>query len=221
LRPPPSAGAQREGGRTLVARPPPGHKTEVVTMTARLDPSAALIVVDVQNDFCPGGALEVPEGDAVIPVINDWVERAQEAGMPIVASRDWHPPDHCSFADQGGPWPVHCVRATAGADFHPDLVLPDNTHLVNKGQAVDKDNYSAFDDTGLADELRNLGVERVWVAGLAQDVCVRATVLDACEAGFETHLIANATRAVNVNPGDGERALEAMRAAGAQIEKTA
>lgn len=189
-------------------------------MAARLDPSAALIVVDVQNDFCPGGALEVPKGDAVIPVINDWIDRAQAAGMPIVASRDWHPSNHCSFAEQGGPWPVHCVRETDGAEFHPDLALPDNARVVNKGQDVDKDNYSAFDDTGLAEELRQQGVERVWVAGLAQDVCVRATVLDACEAGFETHLIREGTRAVDVNPGDGERALEEMTAAGATIETT-
>ncbi len=187
-------------------------------MTAQLDSSAALIVVDVQNDFCPGGTLAVPDGDVVVPVINEWIGRAQAAGMTVIASRDWHPPDHCSFAEQGGPWPAHCVRETPGAAFHPELRLPDNTRVVNKGQATDKDNYSAFDDTGLTETLRDQGIERVWVGGLAQDVCVRATVLDACEAGFETHLIREATRAVDVTPGDGDRALEEMRDAGAIIE---
>lgn len=190
-------------------------------MSDELQQSDALLVVDVQNDFCPGGALAVEDGDAVVPVLNDWIARARDAGIPVVASRDWHPADHCSFEAQGGPWPRHCVRETEGAAFHPDLQLPDDALVVSKGKAQDRDNYSAFDDTGLADTLHQRGVRRVWVGGLAQDVCVQATVLDACEAGFETHLIADATRAVNVNPGDGERALEAMRAAGARIETAA
>lgn len=190
-------------------------------MTEQLSQKDALIVVDVQNDFCPGGALAVREGDAVVPVLNEWIERAQSAGAAVVASRDWHPEDHCSFDARGGPWPRHCVRETRGAAFHPELRLSDDALVVSKGQARDRDNYSAFDDTGLADTLHQRGIERLWVGGLAQDVCVRATVLDACEAGFETHLIADATRAVDVNPGDGERALEAMRAAGARIEKAA
>ena len=188
-------------------------------MTAKLDSSSALIVVDVQNDFCPGGQLAVPEGDRVIPVINEWIGRAQAAGIPVIASRDWHPADHCSFADQGGPWPSHCVRETEGADFHPNLELPGDARIISKGHRQEKDNYSAFDDTGLAEELREQGIERVWVAGLAQDVCVRATVVDAREAGFETHLIRAGTRPVD--PGDGERALEEMRAAGAHIEAEA
>jgi nicotinamidase/pyrazinamidase len=190
-------------------------------MTHQLDNRDALIVVDVQNDFCPGGTLAVPEGDRVVGVLNDWIARATAEDLPVVASRDWHPPGHCSFADQGGPWPEHCVRETAGAAFHPDLRLPQNALIINKGEAVEHDNYSAFDDTGLADRLHARGVERVWIGGLAQDVCVRASVVDACEAGFDTHLIADATRAVDVSPGDGERALEAMRAAGARIETTA
>ncbi|MEF8834293.1 MAG: isochorismatase family protein, partial [Halofilum sp. (in: g-proteobacteria)] len=145
----------------------------------------------------------------------------QAAGIPIVASRDWHPADHCSFSDRDGPWPGHCVREPAGAAFHPDLRLPRDAIIISKGRDRDRDNYSAFDDTGLADRLRRLGVERLFVGGLAQDVCVQATVLDACEAGFETRLIRNATRAVDVSPGDGDRALEAMRAAGARIEDSA
>lgn len=190
-------------------------------MEQDFDQKDALIVVDVQNDFCGGGALEVPDGDAVVPVLNDWMQRARAAGIPVVASRDWHPENHCSFEAQGGPWPPHCVRETRGAEFHPDLELPDDALIVSKGKTVERDNYSAFDETGLAGTLHDSGIERLWVGGLAQDVCVRATVLDACEAGFETHLIAEATRAVDVNPGDGDRALEAMRAAGAQIETAA
>ena len=180
----------------------------------------ALVLVDMQNDFCPDGALAVPEGDQVVPVLNECIERAQAAGIPVVASRDWHPPDHCSFADQGGPWPEHCVRETPGADFHPDLRLPEDALIVSKGQQSERDNYSAFDDTGLADRLHSMDIDRVWVGGLAQDVCVRATVLDARDAGFETHLIADGTRPVNVSPGDGEQALEAMRAAGVRFEES-
>lgn len=190
-------------------------------MNEKLSENDALLVVDVQNDFCPGGALAVDEGDAVVPVLNDWIQRAQAAGAAVIASRDWHPADHCSFEAQGGPWPEHCVQDTEGAAFHPDLQLPDDARIVSKGKAQDRDNYSAFDDTGLAEELHQRGIERVWVGGLAQDVCVRATVLDACEAGFDTRLIADATRPVDVNPGDGERAIEAMRAAGARIEQAA
>jgi len=181
----------------------------------------ALVVVDVQNDFCPGGALAVPNGDAIVPVLNGWIEAAQAAGIPIVASRDWHPEDHCSFSDRGGPWPRHCVRETPGAAFHPELELPRDAIVISKGRDRNRENYSAFDDTGLANRLQGLGVERLFIGGLAQDVCVRATVIDACEAGFETHLIRNATRAVDVSPGDGDRALEAMRAAGARIDAAA
>src|SRR5262249_31369942 len=139
-------------------------------------------------------------------------------GARIVASRDWHPLGHVSFRDRGGPWPVHCVQDTSGAAFHPGLNLPAETMVLSKGSALDRDNYSPFADTELADTLRRHGVRRVWVGGLAQDVCVRAAVLDALAAGFEVHLIEDATRAVNVNPGDGQRALAEMRARGAVIE---
>lgn len=181
----------------------------------------ALLIVDVQNDFCPGGALAVDEGDRVVPVLNEWIARARDAGVPVYASRDWHPLDHCSFSERGGPWPEHCVQGTPGAEFHPDLQLPDDAVIVSKGQSIDRDNYSAFDDTGLTGMLREAGVHRLWVGGLAQDVCVKATVIDACEAGFETHLLLPATRAVNVKPGDGERSVEEMRDAGAHIETDA
>ena len=175
----------------------------------------AVLAVDVQNDFCPGGALEVPEGDQVIPVLNAWMRAAHQANMPVIASRDWHPVDHCSFAAHGGPWPEHCVQDTRGAAFHPELALPDNTVRVSKGTAFDRDAYSAFDDTGLAGWLRMKGVKRLWIGGLAQDVCVFHTARDACRHGFTTHVLLEATRAVF--PDRSPQVLEELRAAGAAI----
>lgn len=172
----------------------------------------ALILVDVQNDFCPGGALPIELGDEVIPVLNEWVGVAEARGVPVYASRDWHPANHLSFDPEGGPWPVHCVQDSEGAAFHPELCLPEGAIIVTKGTRFDKDQYSAFDDTGLADELRRRGVRRVWIGGLAQDVCVKATALDAVRAGLEVHLILPATRPVTAE--GGEKALEEMRAAG-------
>lgn len=176
----------------------------------------ALIVVDVQVDFCPGGALSIRGGDEVVPVLNRWITAAAEAGVPVCASRDWHPQHHLSFSESGGEWPVHCVQDSPGARFHPALTLPTDTLVVTKGVRFDRDQYSAFDETGLAAELRKRGVRRVWVGGLAQDVCVRATVLDARREGFDVILIADATRPVT--PDGGERAIEEMRQAGARVE---
>ena len=181
-----------------------------------LQPGDALIIVDVQRDFCPGGALPIPHGDEVVPVINAWVEAARKAGVPVFASRDWHPADHLSFKPQGGEWPDHCVQGTEGAAFHPDLKLPSEAEIITKGDRLDKDQYSAFDATGLADALRRLGVKRVFVAGLAQDVCVRATALDAVRDGFETHLVAGATRPVTAE--GGRAALAEMRGAGVTVD---
>lgn len=178
----------------------------------------ALIVVDVQRDFCPGGALPVAGGDEIIPELNRWVEAAEQAGGQIVLSRDWHPPNHLSFPERGGAWPVHCVQETPGAEFHPELRVPQSAEIVSKGSHPDRENYSVFDGTGLADRLRERGVKRLWIGGLAQDVCVRATVLDGLQAGFEVHVLTLATRPVDVQPGDGRRALEEMRTAGAVIE---
>jgi nicotinamidase/pyrazinamidase len=184
-----------------------------------LQPTDALVIVDVQNDFCPGGALAVAGGDEVVPVLNRWIEAAREGGAQVIASRDWHPRGHVSFQDRGGPWPAHCVQDTWGAAFHPELSLPPDTLVITKGADRDRDNYSAFRGTGLADTLRGRNVRRVWVGGLALDVCVRATVLDALKDGFEVHLIQDATRPVEA--AGGRRAVEEMRTARCIIENGA
>src|SRR6266850_1553408 len=186
----------------------------------RLQAGDALLIVDVQNDFCPGGALAVPEGDAIIPVLNRWIAEAEARRVPVFASRDWHPENHISFKQRGGPWPPHCVQDTPGAAFHPDLRLPRNVDIVSKAEIPDEDSYSAFGGTDLAERLRRAGVKNVWIGGLAEDYCVRATALDAINEGFKVHLIGDATRAVNVHPRDGERALEEIRRAGGLLEET-
>lgn len=179
-------------------------------------PHDALIVVDVQRDFLPGGALAVEDGDAVIPVLNRWIAEARRLGVPVVASRDRHPPNHVSFAERGGPWPPHCIRNTPGAEFSPELDLPDDAWIVDKGTDAETEQYSAFGPPGLAERLQREGVRRLWIGGLAEDVCVRQTALDAVAAGFEVHLLASATRPVTAE--GGRKALEEMRAAGVQIE---
>ncbi len=181
-------------------------------------PGDALIVVDVQIDFCPGGALPIDRGDDVVPVLNRWIDAADAAGVPVYASRDWHPRGHLSFAEAGGSWPAHCLQDSPGARFHPGLQLPESAIVVTKGVRFDRDQYSVFDGTGLAADLKKRGVRRVWVGGLAQDVCVRATVLDARREGFDTILIADGTRPVTRD--GGERAIEEMRRAGAGFEAT-
>lgn len=182
-----------------------------------LTPSDALIIVDVQNDFMPGGRLPVPEGDAVVPIINGWVRAAVLGRAHVVASRDWHPANHSSFKENGGPWPAHCVQETEGADFHPDLELPEGYLHVSKGDRSELDQYSDFEETTLAADLKELGVERVFVCGLAQDVCVKATVLDALKHGFETLIIRAGTRPLTRE--SGEDALAGMRRAGAVVIK--
>jgi nicotinamidase/pyrazinamidase len=177
----------------------------------------AVIVVDVQNDFCPDGALPIERGDEVIPPCNLWADAAARAGLPVYASRDWHPVNHPSFKSQGGEWPRHCVQDTEGARFHEKLELPKSTIVVTKGTRFDKDQYSAFDETGLAEELRRQGVRRVWIGGLAQDVCVRATALEAARYGFETHVLLDATRPVTSE--GGREALREMEDAGVRLER--
>jgi nicotinamidase/pyrazinamidase len=180
----------------------------------------ALIVVDVQNDFRPGGSLPVPDGDRVVPVLNEYLSRAAAAGIPIFASRDWHPAHTAHFAQDGGIWPVHCVQGTPGAAFHPDLRLPPTTGIITKGASQRDEGYSAFegqlpDGRDLATALHEAGVTRVYIGGLATDYCVRATVLSARAAGFDTMLLRDAARPVEVHPGDGAHAEEEMMAAGA------
>jgi len=164
----------------------------------RLQSSDALIVVDVQVDFCPGGALPVKDGAEVVPLLNRWMQAAEEGGAHVFASRDWHPLGHVSFRERGGPWPAHCIQGTIGAAFHPGLRLPSGALVVSKGMDPDRDAYSAFEGTQLADLLRERGVRRVWVGGLALDVCVRATVLDALKEDLEVHLIKDGARPVEV-----------------------
>lgn len=177
----------------------------------------ALVVVDVQNDFLPGGRLGVPGGDQVVPVLNDWLNRFREAGLPVVATRDWHPEHHCSFLEQGGPWPPHCVAGTSGAAFASGLRLPDDCQVVSKAMEEPTDAYSAFQGTHLEGWLRQRSVQRLFVGGLATDYCVLETVRDARRTGFQVVLLSDAVRAVNASPGDGERALAEMAALGARL----
>jgi len=181
----------------------------------RLREGDALLVVDVQNDFCPGGALPIPGGDEVVPVLNRWIAAAHAQGRPIYLSRDWHPLHHPSFSAAGGDWPVHCVQDTPGAAFHPDLLCPPGAEVVCKGVRFDEDQLSAFHETGLARQLRRQGVRRLWVGGLALDVCVLRTVLDALREGFAVVVLARACRAVDAKAG--RQALMKMERAGAAV----
>ncbi len=176
----------------------------------------ALIVVDVQNDFCPGGTLAVERGDKVVAPLNLLIKDFLARGEPVYKSRDWHLPHTKHFADYGGTWPVHCIQNTRGAEFHPDLADDPRIEVISKGLG-DEDCYSAFDGTALAEKLHARGVKEVWVGGLATDYCVKNTVLDAVREGFRVRVVSDAMRAVNLQPGDGELAIEEMRAAGATI----
>jgi len=180
------------------------------------EPKQALLIVDVQNDFCPGGALAVERGDEVVAPLNRLIDEFLQRGAPVYKSRDWHPATTKHFAKYGGTWPVHCVQNTYGAEFHPALRDDPRVIVVSKGLG-DTDCYSAFDETDLAAQLHEQGIEEVLVGGLATDYCVKNTVLDAVKHGFKVKALKNAMRAVNLQPGDGERALEEMRAAGAEI----
>lgn len=175
----------------------------------------AVLVVDVQRDFCPGGALPIPDGDKVVPVINRWVEAALEKGLPVYYSRDWHPEGHPSFKINGGDWPVHCVQNTPGAEFHPDLLMPPSPVIITKGVRFDQNQLSIFHETGFAEKLRRDGVARLWIAGLALDVCVLETALEGVESGFEIHVAVEGCRPVTAE--GGRKALETMREAGVNL----
>ena len=182
----------------------------------RPQPGDALLIVDVQNDFLPGGSLAVPRGDSVVPVLNRYLEIFAEQNLPVYATRDWHPPLHCSFRAQGGPWPPHCVAKTSGAAFAAALQLPPAAVIVSKATTVEQDAYSGFQGTGLDRKLRAAGIRRLYIGGLATDYCVLNTVRDALRLGYQVLLLCDAIRAVDVQPGDGLRAEEEMVSLGAQ-----
>lgn len=183
-------------------------------------PADALLVVDVQNDFLPGGALGVVGGDAILPPLNRLLDEWRARGLPVFLSRDWHPVGHCSFAAQGGPWPDHCVVGTRGAEFSGRLGMAPDDIVISKATHRDKDAYSALDGTPLAAALRSRGITRLFVGGLATDYCVRATGHDARAAGLDVVVLLDAVCAVNVRPGDGDRALAELAAAGCELATT-
>jgi nicotinamidase/pyrazinamidase len=184
-------------------------------------PEKALLIVDVQNDFCPGGALAVPAGDEVVPLLNEYARKFAAAGHPVFASRDWHPEVTKHFKAQGGPWPPHCVADTPGAAFHPQLKLPRQTSVLTKGTSPTDDGYSAFeaeDESGraLGDVLSKGDVATLYVGGLATEYCVRASVLDGLEHGLDVVVLLDAVRGIDVKEGDVARALDEMMRAGAR-----
>lgn len=185
-------------------------------MRASVTPTCALIVTDIQNDFLPGGALAVPRSDEVIAILNRYIERFQKAGAVVVATRDWHPPRHSSFQAQGGPWPPHCVQGSPGAQFHPALKLPKDVLLISKATRVDKEAYSSFQDTGLADQLAKRGIQTLYIGGLATDYCVKFSALDACRAGFTVFFLEDASRGIEAQVGDCERARYEIESSGAR-----
>jgi nicotinamidase/pyrazinamidase len=173
----------------------------------------ALLIIDFQNDFTAGGALEVTGGDEIA----EPVKRLAPEFDYVFATRDWHPPDHASFETEGGPWPVHCVRGTHGAELHPAMRDVEVDAIVDVGAEREDEGYSGFEKSKLADLLRERGVDKVAVVGLATDYCVRASAIDACREGLDTTVVTDAIRPVEVEPGDGERALQDMKRAGAKL----
>lgn len=182
---------------------------------------SALLIIDVQNDFCPGGGLPVPEGDKVVPILNRYIALFRERKLPIFASRDWHPAITSHFRDYGGIWPVHCIQGSEGAQFHRDLALPDDAIVISKGQDPDRDAYSAFQATTKSgvpfpELLKELGIGKLYVGGLATDYCVKESVLDGLRRGLSVTLLEDTVRGVDLNPGDSEKAVDEMASAGAE-----
>ncbi len=187
-------------------------------MRIKINDFDALIVVDVQNDFMPGGALPVPDGDKVVEPLNRYIDLFERNGNPVFFTRDWHPENHISFKGYGGIWPPHCVQDTEGAKFHPDLKIPlDNKFIISKGTSRDFDAYSGFQGTILNDLLKERGIKRVFVGGVATDYCVKNTVLGALNLGYQTFVLEDAIKGVDVNKGDSDKALENMLSKGAVI----
>lgn len=184
--------------------------------TIQLTHNDALVLVDVQNDFLPGGNLAVPAGDEIIPVLNRYIDLFIRQSLPIYTTRDWHPADHCSFKSQGGIWPSHCIAGSTGAEFPTALHLPDTAVLVSKATTPQKDAYSGFGGTDLADQLRSHGIERLFVGGLATDYCVLNTAKDALSHGFKVILLQDAIRSVDLHADDGQMAIDEMIQCGAK-----
>ena len=204
----------------MQAVPKPSYnQKECVVMSIKIDKNCALVVVDVQKDFCPGGSLPVPHGDKVVPVLNIYIQKFEEAYAQIYATRDWHPPNHTSFKSQEGPWPPHCIHDTEGAEFHEDQKLPKRTRIISKATNPKKEAYSGFDGTNLEEEMKRNYVLKVFVGGLATDYCVKNTVLDALKLSFEVVLLEDAIQGIDVRPGDSERAIEEMKIKGVRMVK--
>lgn len=184
-------------------------------MNLTIDKNTALVVVDIQNDFCPGGALAVSEGDRVVPVLNKYIQLFRKARAPIFFTRDWHPQDHSSFKTHGGIWPVHCVQGTDGAKFHPDLLPPAETEIISKADKKDEA-YSFFRGTDMAERLRGQGIKTLLVGGLTTDYCVRETILDGLKFGFNVYHLDDASKGVNAKPDDSDRAVQEMVSKGAK-----
>lgn len=185
-------------------------------MNSRLQAGDALLIIDVQRDFLPGGSLAVPGGDELIPVMNRYIERFEQHSLPVYATRDWHPSDHCSFTAQGGIWPPHCVAGSSGAAFSERLGLPSTVRIVSKATSPDKDAYSGFSGTDLGAQLLAQDKSRLFIGGLATDYCVLNTVKDALSLGFKVELLLDAIRAVDVRAGDGQAAIDEMIRLGAE-----
>ena len=186
----------------------------------KLSATDALLIVDVQNDFLPGGSLAVPDSDQILDPVNRCIELFSRAGLPVYASRDYHPADHISFVDLGGDWPPHCVTGTHGVEFSSELKLPENAEIISKATRQDRDAYSALDGTGLQEKLKDAGITRVFVCGLATDYCVVASARDLLNAQIEVVVLIDGIRGVNVKPGDSDKALAELAELGA-IKTTA
>ena len=183
----------------------------------RITANDALIIVDVQIDFCPGGALPVPDGDRIVPAVNEYIEMFRIVGQPVFATRDWHPENHISFKENGGIWPRHCVQYTEGAKFHPDLKLPPDAFIISKGERPELEAYSGFQGTLLDSLLKERGIKRIFICGLATDYCVKNTAIGALNFGYTTFILSDAIKGVDVNKGDSEKSIETMMRKGAVL----
>ncbi len=187
-------------------------------MKIKLTDKDALIIVDMQNDFMPGGALPVPDGDKIIPKLNLYIETFANNSLPVFYTRDWHPENHISFKGHGGIWPKHCVQNTKGAEFHKDLKFPlDNKFIISKGTSRDFDAYSGFQGTILNDLLKERGIKRLFIGGVATDYCVKNTALGGLNLGYQVFILEDGIKGVDVNQGDSDKALEYLLNKGAVL----